>query len=311
VLKRTKKFLPDTHPELLKEWDYDRNCGLHPDDVSYGSHKKVWWKCNKGHSWPAIVKDRTSGKSVNCPYCSGRVPTSGNNLFELFPKLGKDWYYDKNILKPWEVLPGSGKKVWWVCKVCGYSWKATISNRTKNKRPSGCPECRKNNLRVKFNYSFQYVKEEFAKSGFKLLAEEYINSKENMSYVCVVCGYKGSKCLNNVQQGRACPICSLGSISKVSQDWLDSLSVEIREYYIKDLGLRVDGFDPETNTVYEFLGDYWHGNPEIFPAEKLNPTSRKLYGELFKETMERISILKECGYKVVAIWENNYLKGGI
>ena len=31
---------------------------------------------------------------------------------------------------------------------------------------------------------------------------------------------------------------------------------------VKDKVYYVDGFEPKTNTVYEFNGDYWHGNPE-------------------------------------------------
>lgn len=48
---------------LLTQWDYEKNGTLTPDRVTYGSHKKVWWICEKGHSWQAIVKSRISGCS--------------------------------------------------------------------------------------------------------------------------------------------------------------------------------------------------------------------------------------------------------
>ena len=38
-------------PELLVEWDLERNAPLTPDDVTFASHKKVWWCCRNGHSW--------------------------------------------------------------------------------------------------------------------------------------------------------------------------------------------------------------------------------------------------------------------
>ena len=31
-----------TNPTLAKEWNYDKNGGLKPDEVTPNSHKKVW-----------------------------------------------------------------------------------------------------------------------------------------------------------------------------------------------------------------------------------------------------------------------------
>ena len=81
-----------------------------------------------------------------------------------------------------------------------------------------------------------------------------------------------------------------------------------REYYIKNLKVTVDGFDPETNTVYEFLGDYWHGNPEVYSAKEKNLVNKKTFGRLYQKTLQRISTLKEAGFKVVYIWESSFNK---
>ena len=35
--------------ELLRQWNSERNGALTPETVSYGSKKKVWWRCGKGH----------------------------------------------------------------------------------------------------------------------------------------------------------------------------------------------------------------------------------------------------------------------
>ena len=46
-------------PELAKEWNYDKNGSLLPPQVGGGgSHKKVWWICDKGHEWPATLSSR-------------------------------------------------------------------------------------------------------------------------------------------------------------------------------------------------------------------------------------------------------------
>jgi hypothetical protein len=39
----------------------------------------------------------------------------------------------------------------------------------------------------------------------------------------------------------------------------------------------VDGYDENTNTVYEYLGDYWHGNPEKFYPKDINRDCKKTF----------------------------------
>jgi len=34
------------NPSLCKEWDYEKNVGICPNDFSYSSTKMIWWKCN-------------------------------------------------------------------------------------------------------------------------------------------------------------------------------------------------------------------------------------------------------------------------
>ena len=45
-----------SNPELSKEWDYERNCGLKPEDFTANSGKKAWWKCKNGHSWQTQLR---------------------------------------------------------------------------------------------------------------------------------------------------------------------------------------------------------------------------------------------------------------
>lgn len=45
-----------------------KNGGMTTKDVSYGSHKKVWWQCEKGHEWTAVIANRTAQES-GCPFC--------------------------------------------------------------------------------------------------------------------------------------------------------------------------------------------------------------------------------------------------
>ena len=40
---------------------------------------------------------------------------------------------------------------------------------------------------------------------------------------------------------------------------------------------KVDGYCYETNTVYEFHGDYWHGNPIVFDSDDTNKCVGKTF----------------------------------
>lgn len=124
------------NPELSKLWNYEKNDGLTPMDVSPKSNRKIWWKCENNHEWVSRVRDATTFS--NCPYCNNRRLTNTNNLGVLFPNLEKEWDYDKNEKTPFEYLRTSKEEVYWKCEK-GHSWKARISNRTFLNR--GCPYC--------------------------------------------------------------------------------------------------------------------------------------------------------------------------
>jgi len=71
---------------------------------------------------------------------------------------------------------------------------------------------------------------------------------------------------------------------------------------------KCDGYCNDTNTIYEFYGDLWHGNPDKFNRDCINPLNKKTFGELYDETMLREKILKDYGYNLITIWESEFNK---
>ena len=67
-----------------------------------------------------------------------------------------------------------------------------------------------------------------------------------------------------------------------------------------------DGYCSKSNTVYEFNGDYWHGNPDVYDADAINKTTKTTFGELHKQTLEKESTLKKMGFNVVSVWEKEW-----
>jgi hypothetical protein len=107
-------------------------------------------------------------------------------------------------------------------------------------------------------------------------------------------------------------MCCANNISQQEISWLNYL--KIPEKYrnipiiINGKTLKVDGFDPITNTIYEFDGDYWHGNPNKYDPNDINKNNKKTYGELYQQTMDRRKLLLSVGYKIISIWESDWRK---
>jgi hypothetical protein len=125
-------------PDLVLEWGYEDN-DIDINSVSCGGSQIVWWICSRcGYKYKAKVADRVNGKH-GCAACAGRVVTADNRLTEKFPSLAKEWDYDKNgSVAPEDVSFGSGKKVWWLCPKCSFSYASKVSNRVHGR---GCPAC--------------------------------------------------------------------------------------------------------------------------------------------------------------------------
>lgn len=69
---------------------------------------------------------------------------------------------------------------------------------------------------------------------------------------------------------------------------------------------KVDGYCKETNTVYEYDGDYWHGNLEIYDPAAFHPIIGKPYEELFAMTHIKHETIRKLGYTLVSIWDSQY-----
>ena len=80
----------------------------------------------------------------------------------------------------------------------------------------------------------------------------------------------------------------------------------IGEYKIPNTRYRVDGYHKDTNTVYEFYGDYFHGNPNVHDSNHYNKLVYKTMGELYQKTIDRENTIKELGYNIISIWYSDY-----
>ena len=119
--------------------------------------------------------------------------------------------------------------------------------------------------------------------------------------------------------GHGCYKC-VSKYSKQQIEWLEYCQIRdgfiqhaknIGEYQIPESFMHADGFRKETNTIYEYQGDFWHGNPKVFKQTDINPKTNTTYGVLFERTMNKIQMLRTKGYNIIEIWESDWERAKI
>ncbi len=157
------------YPEVAKEWHRERNGSLRPEDVSEGSSRLVWWRCQSDpkHEWKCRIVERTH-RHNSCPFCSGRLVTDENRLSTRFPDIASElhpelnrmlypasehnrsWYPKNRIgagelprrnrrIQASDIVYTSKKAFWWQCrKRDTHIWKANVCDRADG---HGCPFC--------------------------------------------------------------------------------------------------------------------------------------------------------------------------
>lgn len=206
---KTKIFISDT--PFIDEWDFDENT-LNPSVTSASSKEKAWWKCsNCGGKYETSINLKTI-RGIKCPYCTGNRALPGfNDLLTKYPEICKEWDYNKNAIQPSEVMPGSGKKAWWICSKCHGSYETQILSRTGG---HGCPFCR--GIKVLKGYNdLQTLRPDVAKywdsKKNNLKPDEVtIGTHKKYYWKCDNCDYAWRDSVNHQVHKKGCPACKIG-----------------------------------------------------------------------------------------------------
>ena len=195
-----------------------------------------------------------------------------------------------------------------VCPIHG-EFVQRPNNHINNK---GCPICGNTIGHNKLKQSL----DEFIRDSRKIHDNKYDYSKfiykNNRTAGIIICPIHGeftNNPCNHINKSQGCHRCYCERTkhnysSQKEKEFLNHLKIQARQVYIG--GRLVDGYDPKSNTIYEFLGDYWHGNPTCFPSQNINVCNQKTFGQLYDKTFARFNTLKEMGYKIKYVWENTW-----
>jgi hypothetical protein len=171
----------------------------------------------------------------------------------------------------------------------------------------------------------KYTLNDFIEKANSIYNNKYDYSKVNYynSYtkIIIICKKHGEFIQNptNHLKGIECLNCVKGNqYSKLSLFYLNFISKlyginiqhseNIGEFLIPTTNYKADGYCKETNTIYEFNGDYWHGNPKIYKHDKYNKTINCKFSDLYNKTIKKEQKIKDLGYNLVIMWEYDWIK---
>lgn len=261
--------LASKFPDIAKEWNYEKNNKLKPDEVTSHSNKKVWWKCDKGHDFQMKISDRTSKRNRNCPYCANRRVLKGfNDLSSVCPEVAKEWHPTKNgKIKPDQILSSNSKKYWWKCDK-GHEYQAVLNNRVSNgKRKNGCPYCAGRKVLKGFN-DIATVRPEIVeewdveKNGGVLPSQVLAGTHSKYWWRCPV-GHEYQASPENRTKARKtnCPICAKQSQTSFPEQaiffYIKKIFPDAKNRYMYE-GKEVDIFIPSMKVGIEYDGRFFH-----------------------------------------------------
>lgn len=173
---------------------------------------------------------------------------------------------------------------------------------------SGCYKC--NRIERNRLTTEEFIRKANLKHNFYYNYEKtfYKTTKTKLIITCPKHG-DFSQIPNDHLTGSGCIKCSSNK-SKKEIIWINSFNnsniIGQHILKIKNKIFIVDGYDPITNSIYEFYGDFWHGNINRYNPEDLNNIIKIKFKELYSKTIKREKILKKAGFNLVTIWESDF-----
>lgn len=234
-----------------------------------------------------------------CLYCSGRKYLNTSTFIKKAHEIHGD-KFDYSM----SVYTDNKTKVVIICNGCYKDFQQKPSNHLQGQ---GCPWCCKSPR----TDTILFIEKARLVHGdrYDYSNVVYQTAHIKVSIHCKDCGIDFWQTPTSHLNSNGCPICP-SRFSRAENEWLDAIGVNI-EYrgsiiMIDGKTFKVDAFDSATNTVYEFYGDYWHGNPIIYDSQKSHPHNGKTFGQLHQSTLARETLIKQAGYNLVSIWESDW-----
>ena len=293
----------------------ERGKEKHGDKYDYSqvkyinSQTKVIIKCNDcGYIFDQQPNSHLRG--YGCDKCAHRINHESQRLSEEeIIKRAIEVHGDKYDYSNIKYI-NSSTSIHISCNICNNIFYQLYVNHINHKQ--GCPFCCGRFMdtdifikksKIVHGEDFDYSKVEYNKSNIPV---EIICNKTKQIF---------RQTPNSHLSGSACQCCCNKRYSKKAIKYLEFIAsyynIDINhqlnggEHTIKQSRYRADGYCKKTNTVYEFHGTIYHGDPRFCNSNEYNYLGKN-YGELYQKTLEREQFIKNSGYNLVVIWEHDW-----
>jgi hypothetical protein len=236
-----------------------------------------------------------------CPKCGSLNSIRSRSLttqeFVERAKKIQDGKYDYTKVK----YLNSTSKIIIICPIHGDFLQRPLNHLSGE----GCSKCRYANNTILLSKSTPHFIQECREihgNAYDYSLSKYIQANTKITILCPRHG-PFLQTPHHHLHGDGCPKC-FKRISKKETDFLDHMGIPDRQVYLE--GKQVDGYDSKANTIYEFLGDYWHGNPVKFNPDDYNKTCKTTFGILHHETLKKFDMFVRRGYTVRYVWESDW-----
>jgi len=287
---------------------------IYDKTIYKGSHCKIIVTCPTHGDFTMQARQHISKNNGSCHECSMESKLQ-KSIFPLDKYLEEVIKTHKNKYDYSKVIwRGTDKNIIIGCPRHGYFEMQAIGHRKR-----GCHKCNKEEgflrpTKLNTNEFIRRHKSYHGENTYDYTHTLYINKKFP---VIITCKIHGDFKMNEPKTERGCRRCCFKSHSKKALRWIKYVSIinncYIRdnsnegEYHIPKTLYRADGYCKDTNTIYEFYGTVYHGDPRYTDHTK-HSFFNIPYKELYERTLKKENKIKELGYNLVSIWEAEWDK---
>lgn len=290
------------HKTLGTEEFVKRSKEIHGDKYDYSAtvyknqRTHVSVNCLKHGTF--LVRPDSHIRNRGCPKCGNDMLTE-----DEFVRYAKDVHGDKYDYSLCHYEQKKGK-VQIVCPKHG------PFHQVAQKHLSGqnCPKCSRSPIcgaskMTREQFVLESSKAHKDRCDYSLV--QFNSIRDKVTIICKAHGPFQQEAHSHMKYKMGCPRCGF-NVSLAGDNWLDSFNDPsiIREEILRINGrkFKVDGFNPNMKTIYEYFGSFWHGHPSRFNPNDRHPFLKTTYGELHKKVLDRISYFESNGYNVIYTW---------
>ena len=300
--KTTEEFIEKAIKIHNNKYDYS--------NINYINCKsKVTIICKEHGNFEQIANDHLNG--FGCSFCSGCNKKTKEEFIEKATEIHNNKYDYSKV-----DYINCKSEIIILCKEHGEFKQIPQSHLIGQ----GCRKCA--NLLI--GLSKRKTLDDFIERANIIHANKYDYSNINyidlqikINIICKEHGNFAIKPTKHIHSYQGCPRCqNIKQYSKIQIKWLNFIekyyNIDIQhaenngEYLVPSKKYKADGYCKETNTIYEFHGDYWHGNPKLFKSLEYNKTTNCTFGDLYQKTLEREQQIKDLCYNLVVMWEYDW-----